>query len=108
MAHETPLACTTAALNATQQKRREILAQEIHTVTQEVVENSDGYAFRLSPEYCLTVAEFISLERECCPFFTFKVELERDHGPLWFQLTGPTGVKEFLREELGLLLEKSL
>jgi len=106
--HESPLVCNLAALNTPQQERRQMLALEVHAVTQQMVELSDGYAFRLPPEYCVAVAEFIALERECCPFFTFKLEVEHDHGPLWFQMTGSVEVKEFLREELSLSSEESL
>jgi len=47
-------------------------------------------------------AEFITLERLCCPFLTLALEVERERGPLWLKLTGREGVKPFLRAELGL------
>ena len=42
------------------------------------------------------------LERLCCPFVRFRLEMEEDGGPLYLSLTGRDGVKEFLRGELGL------
>ncbi|MBI3797735.1 MAG: hypothetical protein HY268_12310 [Deltaproteobacteria bacterium] len=100
---ESPIACDFSALTAEQRAHRQILARQMHAVTKEVRELPDGYAFRFSaePELCLTLAEFITLERLCCPFFTFILELEREGGPLWLRLTGHEGVKQFLQAELG-------
>ncbi len=50
---------------------------------------------------CLAVAEFITLERLCCPFFEFGFEVERDGGPLWLRITGGEDAKWVLRVELG-------
>jgi hypothetical protein len=47
-------------------------------------------------------AEFMTLERLCCPFLTLTLEVERERGPLWLTLTGREGVKPFLQAELGL------
>jgi hypothetical protein len=47
-------------------------------------------------------AEFMALERLCCPFLNFVLEIEPDQGPLWLKLTGPEGVKQVLQTELGL------
>jgi hypothetical protein len=103
-ANESPLACDFTAMTAGQRERRQTLAQHLHTAIQEVRELPDGYAFRFpaEPALCLTVAEFMTLERLCCPFFTFELELEREGGPLWLRLTGREGVKQFLRAELGV------
>ena len=104
MAHESPLACNLSALNAEQRARRQTLAQQMRAATQEIREMPDGYAFRYpaDPALCLTVAEFMTLERLCCPFFNLRLELEREDGPLWLRITGREGVKQFLQAELGL------
>jgi hypothetical protein len=67
-----------------------------------VRELADGYALRLPAEngMILSVAEFITLERMCCPFFSFELEVGRDEGALWLKLTGREGVKEFLKSML--------
>lgn len=103
MANESPIACNLTALNAEQRIRRQALVQHMRTATQETRELPDGYAFRYpaDPALCLTVAEFMTLERLCCPFFSLTLELEREEGPLWLRITGREGVKEFLQAELG-------
>ena len=48
------------------------------------------------------VPEFVSLERLCCPFLTFTLDVAPDQGPLMLRLTRAAGVKDFIRAELGL------
>jgi hypothetical protein len=50
----------------------------------------------------LRAAEFISLERLCCPFFNFVLEVEPESGPLWLKMTGQDGVKQFLQAEFNV------
>jgi hypothetical protein len=52
----------------------------------------------------LKTVEFISLERLCCPFLGFALEVEPESGPVWLRLTGREGVKAFVREEVSDLL----
>jgi hypothetical protein len=99
-----PLVCNLAAMDAEQRARHHVVAQQLHGAVQEVRELSDGYALRFpaEPSTVLLAAEFITLERLCCPFLTLVLEVEGEHGPLWLKLTGREGVKQFLRAELGL------
>jgi hypothetical protein len=102
--NEFPIACNLTALTAGQRTRRQALAQQIHAATREICELPDGYAFRFSadPALCLVVAEFMTLERLCCPFFAFALEMESEGGAMWLRLTGRDGVKPFLQAELGI------
>lgn len=63
----------------------------------------DGYAFELpnDSDVLLTAAEFISLERLCCPFFGFRLEIGHEGGSVWLSLTGRDGVKPFIIAEIG-------
>jgi len=38
-------------------------------------------------------------ERRCCPFFDLSLRLDREGGPMWLELTGREGVKEFIKAE---------
>ena len=64
---------------------------------------SNGYEFRLadSPLLLSQLAEFVSLEKLCCPFLNFAIEVEAEGGPVWLCLTGRDGVKAFIREEIS-------
>ena len=97
----TSIACTIGALDTREQAHRRDLADRMHAATQQTRELPDGYAFRFPADLCPTVAEFMMLERRCCPFFRFVLELEPDGGSLWFHLTGQPDVKAFIQSELG-------
>lgn len=96
-----PLACSMGALNTAEQQRRQALAVQLRGVTQEVQERPDGYAFRYPASSLLDAAEFVSLERRCCPFFRFGLDVSPDSGSLWLSLTGQDGVKAFLEAEFS-------
>lgn len=56
--------------------------------------NLDGNAITL-PE----VAEWISMERLCCPFLTFQLSTSGNHADWLLKLSGPAGVKALLEAE---------
>lgn len=65
----------------------------------EVVELPNGYAFRFpaQTDLLMTLAEFVTRERLCCPFFTFQIEVN-PAGELWLRLTGPAGTKLLIEQ----------
>ncbi len=82
-------------------------AANTHRLTAAVVETQEGESslrFRIAEERMdlPALAEWVRLERKCCPFFTFTIEIEGGAGATWLTLSGPPGVKEFIRLELGL------
>ena len=84
-------------------QRYEMLTGEFASQVEEIKELDDGYAFRVSCESASIVrlAEWVSLERLCCAFFKFALEVEPEGGPVWLSLTGGPGVKELLRSEIN-------
>lgn len=95
-------ACNANALSAAERARYQEITKTLLTTVQEKAELKNGYGFRLPAMSLMSAAEWISLERRCCPFFTFEVEQARDQGPVWLRVTGSDGVKEFIRAEFGL------
>jgi hypothetical protein len=102
--HESPLACDLTALSPQQRRRRAALAGRLKRAVRGVEELPDGYAIRFAAEEStwLAAAEFVALERRCCPFLGFALEAVRERGPVRLSLLGREGVKEFLRAEFGL------
>ena len=45
------------------------------------------------------LGEWIGLERRCCPFLHFRIDIA-PAGKIALALTGASGVKEFLRAEM--------
>jgi hypothetical protein len=91
------------ALSAEQRARRRALLDRLRPQAQALQETPDGYALRLpaDPGVVSEAAEFAALERRCCPFFRFILEMEAEGGPAWLRITGPEGAKDFLREALA-------
>lgn len=100
---EPAVACDFAAMDVRQRERyRELwcrLGEDFH----EVLELEDGYAFRHSSEegVLVALAEYVSLERLCCPFFDFAIEVRRGGGGVWLRMTGPEGAKGILEAAMG-------
>jgi hypothetical protein len=103
---ESPLACDMSVIEPDQREQHIATARQVFRAVTDIQELPDGYCFRLpnEPDTLLKAAEFISLERLCCPFLGFVVEVEPEGGPVWLRLTGREGVKAFIREEVSGLL----
>jgi hypothetical protein len=101
---EQPFFCDLTALDASQRKHHRELTERLRESVKEVRELADGYAFRLAAEteQITLVAEWVTLERLCCPFFDFQLEVGSREKPLWLRITGRPGVKPFMQSEFGI------
>jgi hypothetical protein len=94
---EVPLACS---LTARELAERQVSNGEVFAAVEEVAELEDGHAFRFpnDPTWIARIVGLIAAERECCLFFRFVLSFEPNQGPIWLQVRGPAGVKDFTRE----------
>jgi hypothetical protein len=97
---ESPLACDLDAISAGDRPRYNELRRMVGTAVTGKRELPDGIAVRIATERMslAQLAEWISFERKCCPFFEFRIEVAPKSGPVWLSLTGRPGVKEFLAQ----------
>ena len=95
-------ACDMAALTKAERATHHQLSQRLFGAVEDQRELRNGYAFRLPAKTFMAAAQWVALERRCCPFFAFELELAEDGGPLWLRVTGAEGIKEFIRAEFGL------
>jgi hypothetical protein len=100
--HATPLACRLDAFSAEERRRYDELRSRLDAATEEVSELEDGFVFRYRPEPRVfeAAAEWITLERKCCPFVRFNLEWHDDQPAPRLRMTGRSGVKEILRAAL--------
>ena len=100
---QSPFACDMTAIAADQRDAHLATINKLFRSVQNVRELPNGYRVRLPNEsdVLLTAAKFIALERLCCPFFDFSLEIEREGGAVWLSLTGREGVKPFIMAEIG-------
>ena len=103
---QSPLACDMSAISIDERESHLNTSSQLFSHIREVRELPNGYEFRLGVEtrVLLKAAEFISLEKLCCPFLAFGLDVEAEGGPVWLSLTGREGVKAFIREEVNGLL----
>lgn len=93
-----PVACTLGAFTPEEQKRHSELMATLTPMLQSPHELENGYAFPLaaSPQQFVDVAEWITLERKCCPFLQFDLQWLPQTNTPELRLTGGPGVKEFI------------
>lgn len=93
---ELPVACNLT--DAELQERRTEVLQKAGQAVLEVKETKNGYAYRFPSDdgWLNELAHIISLERRCCSFLDFRLTVEAGNGPIWLELTGPQGTKDFL------------
>ena len=99
-----PIACNLLGLTAAERLRQQELHKQLFSRAENLRELANGYAVGLpgTKENILAVAEFISLERVCCSFFRFELDVGRQEEPVWLRITGAEGVKEFLKTQFKL------
>jgi hypothetical protein len=100
---DVPLVCIPDAMNAQQRVQYQHALGYLQKHTERVEELPNGYTFHYqhsAPGTLLaTVAEYVSLERLCCPFFHFNITLT-PQGNVNLSMTGQEGTKEFLRSQM--------
>ena len=100
---QSPFACEMSAIKAEQRQPHLANAKELFAHVAEIRELDNGFSFRLndSPDLLRKLGEFIALERLCCPFFGFAIEVEPEGSAVWLKLSGRQGVKPFIQAEIG-------
>lgn len=91
-----PIACSLTDVEF--RKRREGLLAEIKKGILETVELKTGFSFKFpfSNIWLQKLTEMISVERECCPFLNFKMNIKAGSDSIYLELTGQEGAKEFV------------
>lgn len=95
------IACDLNALTPEERDRREMV---LGAIAQTIIgRNELANGFELSFDSATldlaALGEWIALERRCCPFLHFRIDIA-PAGKIALALTGASGVKEFLRAEM--------
>ena len=100
-----PIVCDLTVFSLGERQRYLALSQELFAACGKMRELSDGFTFLFPGKstWCAKIAEWVMLERRCCPFLSFELVFEADRGPVELRLRGPQGTKEFIRGELSVL-----
>src|SRR6266436_4868327 len=95
---ELPIACTLT--EAELRQRRQSIIDTFRRMEVHVTELPDGYAygFAATSEALLQIAHLVDLERECCPFLSFKIVVEVGRGPMRLEVTGSKEAKAVIAD----------
>ncbi len=98
-----PLSCDLSALSPAQRKRHSELIRYVLSEPLSLKELAEGYefSFKKEAEVFLKIAEWVVLERVCCPFLSFSLAIDRGNGPIRLGITGPAGTKDVLKAAYG-------
>jgi hypothetical protein len=102
-----PFACRANALDKAQRQRQQALLETVRRTLLTKHDLPDGIALSFPGDAAAFVelAEWISLERRCCPFLAFALEWKQDDS-VSVRLTGLPGVKDFIAAEMGITPER--
>ena len=102
--HQPVVTCNMKAISSSKRPLYDVLLKKLKALVKQQRELKDGYAWKLDgngislPE----AAEWVALERWCCPFLTLQLEAVGNELNYWVKLTGPDGAKAFLVAEFKL------
>jgi hypothetical protein len=101
---QTGFYCNLKVFTPAERAHHSQLSRQIQQAKVETIELANGFAFRFQDGSIslAELAEWVSAERKCCPFFDFEIELLGNNGPLWLKLRGKEGVKAFMRDEFHI------
>lgn len=104
---EPPIVCDLSVLTDRERLRVEGIARARFAEVDALRELPDGYRIgfgEASPQLIADLAEFVALDRLCCPFLRHALVSEPGDTRIWLELTGPTGAAAAIAEDLlGLL-----
>ncbi len=98
---ELPTACTLT--DAEMRERRRTILDTFRGAALEVTSLPLGYTYRFEPtsEVLARLVHLVDLERQCCPFLTFKIIIEAGNQPIFIEITGPPEAKPMIADFFG-------
>jgi len=98
--NDLPIVCDLASLNGDQRKRERELLERFRKISVKESETADGVWFSVpaQPEDLSSLGELLALERLCCPFLTFHLEVTRN-DTCRLLISGPPGAKDLVLAE---------
>gem|GEM_PF-953303 len=98
-----PLVCKLTSMELQERKQTILAALTWQVLEKKEIKNGFQYKFEGSDSTIDQLTEFIKTERQCCNFFNFSLAIAgSEDGFTWLTIAGPSGAKEFIKEELGL------
>jgi hypothetical protein len=98
-----PVVCNLDAFTPLERQRYDVLRAEVQAATGHIDEVDGGFALRfaMQAKVLSAVAEWALLERRCCPFLDFTLDMRAERAFATLTITGPEGTKDVLREGMA-------
>ncbi|HET9209087.1 MAG TPA: hypothetical protein VFR03_01750 [Thermoanaerobaculia bacterium] len=99
-AQHTPIACDLSRLSDTQRRREQELLRKFRARWAREAETDDGVWLSMpaDPDELADLGELLGLERLCCPFLKFQLEVTREERCRLY-IVGPPGARGFVLME---------
>ncbi len=104
--HCTSLSCKLTSTEFREHKATILSQLKEKIISTKLLGNGIALCFPGNDDMLDKLIAFIKAERICCDFFTFNILVGNNKKDIWLELTGPDGVKEFIKTELGFDTEK--
>lgn len=101
MRMDAPIACTLTESELPERHRT--ILDSVRGAALEVMSVPLGYAYHFEPtsDVLAQLTSLIDLERQCCPFLTFKIIIEAGRQPICLEITGPLEAKMVIADFFG-------
>ena len=96
-----PIACTLTTEELRDRRRTILDAIRQMQISAAVLPDGYSYAFEPTAETLQQLAHLVELERQCCPFLTFKIIVEAQGLPIRLEVTGPPEANAVIAEFFG-------
>jgi hypothetical protein len=93
-----PIACTLDPSELARHRDSLLPGLIARAQSSEPLPDGARWHFEPSSDLMLALATMIDAERRCCPFLRFQVVAEAGAGPVWLEVTGPVGTRDFLEQ----------
>jgi hypothetical protein len=84
-------------------ERRATILDSVRAATLEITPLPLGYAYRFNStsEVLTKLVQLLDVERQCCPFLTFKIVVEAGNQSIGLEITGPPEAKAVIANFFG-------
>jgi len=86
-------------VGAEKAEKKELLKTEIFSQVTKVEEVNNGYIlnFEDKDDILLKLTDYLMIEKECCPFFIFDLNIKPNSNGISLKISGQDGAKEMLK-----------
>lgn len=86
-------------IGAEKAEKKELLKTEIFSQVIKVEEVNNGYIlnFEDKDDILLKLTDYLMIEKECCPFFIFDLNIKPNSNGISLKISGQDGAKEMLK-----------